>query len=59
MSKMNFWNAEKFRIFYFLQGQTRSHSDSTGIKIWLHGIVFLFLNKVYEKRGPAFKTYKT
>jgi len=57
MAKINSRNFEKFRICLFLQGQTHSHSDSTGIKIWLPGI-FLFLNKVYEKCGPAIKTYQ-
>ena len=46
---MNSRNFEKFRIFLFLQGQVHSHSYSTGIKIWLPGIVFLLLSKVQIK----------
>jgi hypothetical protein len=41
-SKIKFWNFEKFQFFLFWQDQTRSHSDSTGIKIWLTGIFFIF-----------------
>ena len=59
MSKMNFRNFEKFRIFLFLQSQTRRHSDSTGIKILLPCIVFYFKIKFIRNVGQPSKRIKT